>query len=86
MLYEVITKAAIDDIAKLLYLQFDRAKVVYRLDDQTSEKILVHGYENEFKQVILNILTNAKDSILERSQSSETNGGEVTVILHQEKA
>ena len=31
-----------------------------------NEELLIYGYENEFKQVLLNIINNAKNKIVEK--------------------
>ncbi len=32
-----------------------------------NEELLIYGYENEFKQVLLNIINNAKNKIVEKN-------------------
>jgi PAS domain S-box-containing protein len=44
------------------------------------EEVTIFGFENEYSQVILNILNNAKDAILENSK----NGGTVSIELTKE--
>jgi len=31
-----------------------------------NEELLIYGYENEFKQVLLNLINNAKNKIVEK--------------------
>ncbi|PHO13686.1 hypothetical protein CPG38_01455 [Malaciobacter marinus] len=48
------------------------------------KNIFIHGYPNEFKQVILNLINNAKDSILEKRKKEKSNiQGEIKIILTQ---
>ncbi|WP_298751388.1 ABC transporter substrate binding protein [uncultured Arcobacter sp.] len=41
---------------------------------ENDKKYLLYGYVNEFKQAILNIINNSKDSILKRRQSEDFEG------------
>lgn len=52
---------------KYNYITID---VTYKND----KKYLLYGYANEFKQAILNIINNSKDSILKRRQSEDFEG------------
>jgi len=46
------------------------------------KKIFIWGYPNEFKQVILNLINNSKDSILS-ARKKNIDGGNITIILTQ---
>jgi len=60
--YSFSVKLAVDDILKILKAQFTKYQIeIDVIADSDSFEYL--GYENEFKQVILNILNNAKDEI-----------------------
>lgn len=48
-----------------------------------NKAIYIKGYPNEFKQVILNIINNAKDSILENKKSKNYQKGKITIHLNQ---
>lgn len=46
--------------------------------------IYLNGYPNEFKQVILNLINNAKDSIVEaRKEDKNSNKGHIKIVLTQ---
>lgn len=47
-----------------------------------NKEIFINGYPNEFKQVLLNIINNAKDSILE-DRSKNSTQGKITIHLNQ---
>ncbi len=60
---------ATEDVLSMLSAQLknNNIKVVQELDEHNSD--VVYGFKNEFKQVILNILSNAKDAILDNKGS-----------------
>lgn len=66
---------AITDVALLIERQLKNLNIKICFECLKDCKIV--GYENEFKQVILNILNNAKDAIL----SNEIGTGEINVSL-----
>ncbi len=59
---------AINELLELISEQFKRHDIKININE-FEQKVLVFGFVNEFKQVILNILNNAKDAILEHSNS-----------------
>lgn len=66
----------IHEIFALIGEQLRYANITYRIDEQCQEEIF--GVVNEFKQVILNILNNAKDAIKGKHDSTE---GKIDVTL-----
>jgi|GEM_PF-747565 len=75
-------KKAIDDILNLLNIQFKKHNIKIATQiDLSNDKIL--GYENEFKQVILNILNNSKDAIEER-YLKEKIVGEIQIRIYKD--
>ncbi|MDD2828656.1 MAG: HAMP domain-containing sensor histidine kinase [Sulfuricurvum sp.] len=69
----------INDIFHLLSEQLHYAKITYAIHNECSAEI--YGVVNEFKQVILNIINNAKDAIV---ANSNQNGGRIDVVLRCE--
>ncbi len=61
--YKFEIKKSIEDIIKLLSYQLKKNYI--RVELNVEKEINILGYPNDFKQVILNILNNAKDAILE---------------------
>lgn len=59
--------AATEDVLSMLSAQLknNNIKVVQELDEHNSD--VVYGFKNEFEQVVLNILSNAKDAILDKN-------------------
>ncbi len=41
--------------------------------DNEEEELLIYGYENEFKQVLLNLINNAKNKIVEKNSNEKFN-------------
>ncbi len=60
-------KQAIDSIYRIQSAQLKNNNILLKISGMD---FVVKGYENEFKQVILNIVTNAKDAILNNSNRS----------------
>ncbi len=78
-----VLQDTIEEALKIVAPQLDNAKItVIRNSEQTPLK--VDGYENEFKQVVLNLITNAKDAIVEKKDD----GGklEIGVVADAAKA
>jgi signal transduction histidine kinase len=67
----------INEIFNLLGEQLHYANITYFIDKKCDEEIF--GVANEFKQVILNIVNNAKDAIKSKPNYS---GGKIEVTLH----
>jgi PAS domain S-box-containing protein len=57
----------IEDTLSLLEGSFHNPSITVDID--TRAKPVIHGYRNEFSQVLLNILTNARDAFIERKIS-----------------
>jgi two-component system C4-dicarboxylate transport sensor histidine kinase DctB len=57
--------SAIDSISLIFSAQLENHDIKFNINkDENIDDIRVFGYENEFKQVIINIINNAKDAIL----------------------
>jgi PAS domain S-box-containing protein len=72
--------SCINDSAKLFEPQFTSHGIVVYVHCRECEEQLVDGYPNEFKQVILNLLGNARDAILEsRKTKCQSEEGRITI-------
>ncbi len=60
-------KAAIDSTCRIQSAQLENNSISLRISGMD---FVVKGYKNEFKQVILNIVTNARDAILKNNSES----------------
>ncbi len=49
------------------------------------KKLMIFGYENEFKQVLLNIINNAKNKIIQKNEKNEEFKGEISINVSQEQ-
>lgn len=70
------------EIKEMFGVQFDKCDILLSLIEFEELKII--GFENEFKQALLNMMNNAKDSILERAKSEPFYKGEVVVEIFKE--
>jgi PAS domain S-box-containing protein len=72
------TSVAIQEIVKLMLPQFKVSYVTVSLDSSKASQYgtYVEGYPNEFKQAVLNLLTNAKEAISNRRERLEMSNSE----------
>lgn len=59
------------EAAELTDAQLKSHNITCSVSNPSAEEITINGYPNEFKQVILNIINNAKDAINERRMKNE---------------
>lgn len=81
-------KSAIDEVISLLSSQMRNHNLTITFDVQeglSSESFMILGYPNEFKQVMVNILANAKDAIEERRQKERGLDGTIRINLSQKE-
>jgi len=72
--------SCINDSARLFEPQFTSHGIVVDVHCRECDEQLVDGYPNEFKQVILNLLGNARDAILEsRKTKCQSEDGRITI-------
>ncbi|WP_228712700.1 ABC transporter substrate binding protein [Halarcobacter mediterraneus] len=64
-------------MGKQLFYSNINMKINYKNDD-----LLIYGYENEFKQVLLNLINNAKNKILEKKTEEKYN---LTINIEESK-
>jgi signal transduction histidine kinase len=64
----------LNDVVLLVGAQFANAGIGLEVADEHREPVEVSGYPNEFKQVVLNLVSNARDAILERRHNSRQSG------------
>jgi signal transduction histidine kinase len=62
------------DAVQLVSAQFANSGITLRVIDCSAEPIEISGYQNEFKQVVLNLASNGRDAILDRRLRSQQAG------------
>jgi signal transduction histidine kinase len=74
--------ACITDSARLFEHQFSSNGITVSVNFQDCDTRLVKGFPNEFKQVVLNLLSNSRDAILEsRSVKGGPDEGKIAVRI-----
>jgi signal transduction histidine kinase len=74
--------ACVSDSVRLFEPQFTSNGIEVRINCQNCPDILINGYPNEFKQVVLNLLGNARDAIVsKREQYGELERGTIDVTI-----
>ncbi len=70
---EFLIKKSIDEIFEIVGKQifYFNIKIAF---DYENEKIKIFGYENELKQVLLNIINNAKHKIIKKNKNDDFKG------------
>ncbi len=77
----------INEVLYLLSAQIKDNYITVRFDNDLKGDKSIWGYENEFKQVVINIIKNAMDAIMEAREKGNLgydagyNGGEITINL-----
>jgi len=71
---------AIEDVIKILQPQLKKHTIDFEnmLED---DSIMIEGHRNEFSQVLLNIISNAKDAIVENIKQNKLSKGEGKIRL-----
>ncbi len=66
---------ALNDINEIIGKQifYSNVKMSFNYKNK-NEELLIYGYENEFKQVLLNLINNAKNKIVERNKDTHNKG------------
>ncbi|HIP62311.1 MAG TPA: PAS domain S-box protein [Sulfurovum sp.] len=73
-------KEAIEATLSIMQTQIDKNKIEVAL---YGDSLFVDSYENEFKQAILNILSNAKDAILTQKEKDSSFDGKIVINICQ---
>lgn len=71
----------INDAMKIVSSSLNKYNIKIDISNTKESSFIVNGYKNEFTQVLINIISNAKDSILDNSITN----GHITIDLHEEE-
>ncbi len=76
-------RVAAHEVINICRAQFRNFFIHIRIEGETSAPLYVYGFPNEFKQVLLNVLSNAKDAVLEGRQRGllGNDEGEISVVV-----
>ncbi|QKF80668.1 ABC transporter substrate binding protein [Halarcobacter ebronensis] len=67
-------RKAFEEIFEILGKQIYYSNINLKFNyDYKSDELLIYGYENEFKQVLLNLINNAKNKIIEKNSIEKYN-------------
>lgn len=75
---------AIKDVLAILSYSIKYSNIHLEYNNNLEEKCFTLGYPNEFKQVLLNIVNNAKDSIEEEKRSNNALNGKIRIYIMKE--
>jgi len=77
---------ALSDINEIIGKQvfYSNIKMSFNYKNE-NEELLIYGYENEFKQVLLNLINNAKNKIIQKHLNTNNKGNIIINILRSSK-
>ncbi|MBF0563748.1 MAG: PAS domain-containing sensor histidine kinase [Nitrospirae bacterium] len=75
--------AAIKDVLTIISAQFKKHSIHVKLEHKGDGPYVIEGYYNEFKQAMLNLLNNSKDTILGSRLRGQnvSNSGEISIEI-----
>ncbi|MBF0345021.1 MAG: response regulator [Nitrospirae bacterium] len=84
MLYKILEKSNINILLKCNYKEATERKTFKNITEICScePSIFVEGYQNEFKQVIVNLIQNARDSIISKKEDTSSVKGNIAIELN----
>ncbi len=71
---------AVKEVYNLVSIQFRNHNIYLQID---GDNIFIYGLKNELKQVLINILNNAKDAIVTKQNLSKNHSGYIKVTLEK---
>ncbi len=74
-------KSAIEETIALQKPQMEARNI--KIETDLEEGVEIYGYKNEFKQVVLNLISNARDAIEQRDSEEDGFVGKIEVVLEK---
>ncbi|MBF0466190.1 MAG: PAS domain-containing sensor histidine kinase [Nitrospirae bacterium] len=74
-------KSAIDELLSMFIHIFSKSNIDISVKAKQDELFLTEGFPNEFKQVVLNILTNSRDAILSKRKTDDSIMGNIEINI-----
>lgn len=71
----------LQEILSLLSHSLKYTAIDFEYKNEVKDNCFAHGYPNEFKQVIVSIINNARDAIVEKKKSDKNLSGRITLHL-----
>ncbi|MBF0336397.1 MAG: response regulator [Nitrospirae bacterium] len=73
---------AIEELISMFIRIFKKNNIELQIKAHGDDILLTDGYPNEFKQVILNILSNSKDAIIAKRKTTDNIQGQITIGIN----
>ncbi|MBF0317334.1 MAG: PAS domain S-box protein [Nitrospirae bacterium] len=77
-------KTAVEDLISMFIGIFDKSNIDIEIKDSHVSRLLAEGYPNEFKQVILNLLSNSKDAIIHGRHNGANIQGHIEIAFNKD--
>jgi PAS domain S-box-containing protein len=75
----------LESITNIVDAQLQNHNIDLIINNHHENSINLKGYPNEFKQVLINLISNAKDAILKRQMKNEIETGKIVIDLYKNK-
>ncbi len=76
--------SAIEELVSMFIRIFNKNTIEVNIKTKQDGILLTDGYPNEFKQVVLNILNNAKDAIIAKRKITHDIKGQITIEINSD--
>jgi signal transduction histidine kinase/CheY-like chemotaxis protein len=74
---------SVNEALSMVFYPLTQLSISIKTDFNMQDKLEIQGYQNEFKQVLINIIMNAKDAIERRRAKEENLSGEIQLTIVQ---
>jgi signal transduction histidine kinase len=77
-----LTKS-IDEILNIVNAQLKSNNIHLLVKNHYEDEVTINGYPNEFKQVVMNIISNSKDAIMKLQHDGKIQDGQIVIDLYK---